>query len=112
MQKNIMDLDKVKSEYKNEKLTKFRELFRPRFSIINDSFDEEMDKNEKLNKDEDNNKKDNPIIIYNNTEVNQNLGKKKSIFNINKDNRKKNKKITIIEKNLLQKRFSMLPNIN
>ena len=111
MQKNIMDLDKVKSEYKNEKLTKFRELFRPRFSIINDSFDEEMDKNEKLNKDEDNNKKDNPIIIYNNTEVNQNLGKKKSIFNINKDNRKKNKKITIIEKNLLQKRFSMLPNI-
>ena len=112
MQKNIINLDKVKKEYRNEKLIKFRELFKPRFSIINKSFSAEVEGKENLNKkDDNNNKKDNPITLYNNTEIKQNLNKIKPI-NLSNDNRKNNKKITIIEKNLLQKRFSVLPNVN
>ena len=44
MQKNLMNLDKLKSNYKNESLIKFQKNFKPKFSLINNTFDNELKK--------------------------------------------------------------------
>ena len=94
IQKNLRNLDKVNNEYKTEKLVKFKELFKPNFSFNNNN-----------NEDKE---KENPVLKYNNTEINDKMVKKiKPILILNKDKKKQNKKITFI-KSTYMKRFPLL----
>ena len=116
--KNKLNFYKVKNEYKNEKLVKFKELFKSNFSINdNNSFNSQLNENEKINEnaDNENKEKENPVLKYNNTELSDKMAQKiKPILILNKDKKKQNKKITFIKsKNM--KRFSLLnklPGIN
>ena len=116
MQKNLMDLDKLKSNYKNERLIKIQKNFKPRFSLVNNSFDNELKKesntNEKGGKEEKG--KDNQVPVYNKTEINNEINKNnKPILLFGSEERKTNKKIAKI--NNIFERFSVinkLPNIN
>lgn len=115
MQKNLFNLEKIKSEYKNEKLIKFKESFKPRFSLIKKSFinQDKINNNIYDTEIEEKPEIENPINRYNNTESNNEIQKDiktKLLFNGNYRN--SNKKITFVN-NI--KRFSILnnlPNIN
>ena len=116
--KNKLNFYKVKNEYKNEKLVKFKELFKSNFSINdNNSFNSQLNENEKINEnaDNENKEKENPVLKYNNTELSDKMAQKiKPILILNKDKKKQNKKITFI-KSMNMKRFPLLnklPGIN
>ena len=119
IQKNLRNLDKVNNEYKNEKLVKFKELFKPNFSFNNNnnSFNNQLNEIEKIDKKgyNEDKEKENPVLKYNNTEINDKMVKKiKPILILNKDKKKQNKKITFI-KSTYMKRFPLLnklPGIN
>ena len=114
MQKNIINIDKIKNNnHKNENLIKFQKHFKPRIYLML-NFNNE--KNISKEKEITNGKKeeDKPIMIYNNTEIDQEKNKIiKPILMSNGQKRKTNKKITFIKNNL--KRFTVqnkLSNIN
>ena len=116
--KNKLNFYKVKNEYKNEKLVKFKESFKSNFSINdNNSFNSQLNENEKINEnaDNENKEKENPVLKYNNTELSDKMAQKiKPILILNKDKKKQNKKITFI-KSMNMKRFPLLnklPDIN
>ena len=115
MQKNILNLDRMKSDYKSESLIKFQKNFKPKLSLIMNSTEgkiisEEQDITDNEKKEE----KEKPIIIYNNTEINREKNKNiKPILILNGQKRRTNNKITFIKNNV--KKFSVqnkLPNIN
>ena len=114
MQKNLMDLDKLKSDYKNESLIKFQKNFKPKFSLVNNTFENELKKEHIINEDENKEEKDNNVPVYNKTESNNAINNNiKPILIYDSQNRKTNKKISIL--NTKFKRFSVvnkLPNIN
>ena len=114
MQKNLINLDKIKHDYKNENLIKFQKHFNPRLSLILNSNDIINISKEKGNTTDEKKEEDKPVMIYNNTEINQEKNKIiKPILVYNGQKRKTNKKITFIQNNL--KRFTVqnkLPNIN
>ena len=114
LQKELINLDRKRSSYKNDNLIKFQEQFKPRLSLMLNYNDiKEISKEKEISGD-DKKEEDKPIKIYNNTEINQETNKIiKPILIHNEQKRKTNKKITFIQDNL--KRFTVqnkLPNIN
>ena len=113
MQENIINLDKIKSNYKNESLIKIQNNFKPKLSIILNSIDKKINSKEII-MNEIKEEGEKPVEIYNNTEILQDKRKSiKPILILNGNRRKTNKKITFIKNNL--KRFSIqnkLPSIN
>ena len=113
MQEKIINLDKIKSNYKNESLIKFQNNFKPKLSIILNSIDKKINSKEII-MNEIKEEGEKPVEIYNNTEILQDKRKSiKPILILNGNRRKTNKKITFIKNNL--KRFSIqnkLPSIN
>ena len=115
MQKNILNLDRMKSDYKNESLIKFRKNFKPRLSLIMNSTEGKIISEEQnITENEKKEEKEKPIIIYNNTEINREKNKNiKPILILNGQKRRTNSKITFIKNNI--KKLSVqneLPNIN
>ena len=114
MQKNIINLDRIKTDYKNENLIKFQQNFKPRLSLILNSSNEKDISKEKETTRDGKQEEDKPIMIYNNTEINQEKNKIiKPTLILNGQKRKTNKKLDFIQNNL--KRFTVqnkLPNIN
>ena len=106
--KNLLNSDKTKNEYKDKKLTQFKELFKSKllFLVNNNSFNGKSNQNEKVNETNDNNnkEKENPVILYNNTETDdKTIRKIKPILILKKEKKKQNKKINFVKTNNMNK---------
>ena len=118
MRKSLLNLEQMKSQYKNERIISIKKSLKPRLSIINNSSDNQNIVDNDINKDEkkeeEEEEKEIPVILYNNTEINNERKEEiKPILIINGNKGKENDKINFLEKN--DKRFSMfnnLPKIN